>query len=65
MGLTGIKGRGESGAKVKIVEVRNNTMNIYVDQVGRHMLYFVVNNQPSNMIVVDVSTQAFAGSTTP
>jgi hypothetical protein len=40
-----------------------NTMNFNADQVGRHMLYFVVNNQPSNVIVVDVFAQA--GSTTP
>jgi hypothetical protein len=33
-------------------------MNFYADQVGRHMLYFVVNNQPSNVVVVDVFTQA-------
>jgi len=36
----------------------HNTMNFYADQVGRHMLYFVVNNQPSNVVVVDVFTQA-------
>jgi hypothetical protein len=40
-----------------------NTMNFNADQVGRHMLYFVVNNQPSNVVVVDVFAQA--GSTTP
>ena len=34
-----------------------NTMNFNADQVGRHMLYFVVNNQPSNVVVVDVFTQ--------
>ena len=34
-----------------------NTMNFYADQVGRHMLYFVVNNQPSNVVVVDVFAQ--------
>jgi len=39
-----------------------NTMNFYADQVGRHMLYFVVNNQPSNVVVVDVFAQAPAGS---
>jgi len=38
-----------------------NTMNFYADQVGRHMLYFVVNNQPSNVVVVDVFAQAPAG----
>ncbi|RQW80583.1 MAG: hypothetical protein EHM14_04265 [Methanothrix sp.] len=35
-----------------------NTMNFYAGQVGRHMLYFVVNNQPSNVIIVDVFAQA-------
>ena len=39
-----------------------NTMNFYADQVGRHMLYFVVNNQPSNVVVVDVFAQAQPGS---
>jgi hypothetical protein len=43
-----------------------NTMNFNADQVGRHMLYFVVNNQPSNVVIVDVLAQApAAGSTTP
>ena len=40
-----------------------NTMNYNADQVGRHTLYFVVNNQPSNVVVVDVFAQA--GSTKP
>jgi len=35
-----------------------NTMNFNANQVGRHMLYFVVNNQPSNVVVVDVFAQA-------
>jgi hypothetical protein len=42
-----------------------NTMNINADQVGRHMLYFVVNNQPSNVVVVDVFAQAQPGSMPP
>ncbi len=42
-----------------------NTMNFNADQVGRHMLYFVVDNQPSNVVVVDVFAQAPAGSTSP
>ena len=42
-----------------------NTMNFYADQVGRHMLYFVVNSQPSNVVIVDVFAQAPAGSTGP
>ena len=41
-----------------------NTMNFNADQVGRHMLYFVVNNQPSNVVIVDVFAQTPAGSTT-
>jgi hypothetical protein len=35
-----------------------NTMNFNAGQVGRHMLYFVVNNQPSNVVIVDVFSQA-------
>ena len=42
-----------------------NTMNFAADQVGRHMLYFVVNNQPSNVVVVDVFAQAAPGSMVP
>ncbi|MCK9441221.1 MAG: hypothetical protein M0Q13_07355 [Methanothrix sp.] len=38
-------------------------MNFNADMVGRHMLYFVVNNQPSNVIVVDVLAQAEPGNT--
>jgi len=40
-----------------------NTMNFNANQVGRHMLYFVVNSQPSNVVVVDVLGEAAAGST--
>ncbi len=40
-----------------------NTMNFKADQVGRHMLYFVVNSQPSNVVIVDVLAQAQQGST--
>jgi hypothetical protein len=39
-----------------------NTMNFYADQVGRHTLYFVVNNQPSNVVVVDVFAQGQPGT---
>jgi hypothetical protein len=39
-----------------------NTMNYQAAQVGRHMLYFIVNNQPSNVVVVDVFAQAAASS---
>ncbi len=35
-----------------------NTMNFNAGQVGRHMLYFVVNNQPSNVVIVDAFAQA-------
>jgi hypothetical protein len=42
-----------------------NTMNFNADQVGRHTLYFVVNNQPSNVVVVDVFAQAQPGSVLP
>ena len=35
-----------------------NTMNFKADQVGRHMLYFVVNSQPSNVVIVDALAQA-------
>jgi hypothetical protein len=39
-----------------------NTMNFKADQVGRNMLYFVVNSQPSNVVVVDVFPQAEASA---
>ncbi len=42
-----------------------NTMSFNADQVGRHMLYFVVNNQPSDVVVVDVFSQAPQGSVMP
>ncbi len=38
-----------------------NTMNFNAEQIGRHMMYFVVNNQPSNVVIVDVFAQAPAG----
>jgi hypothetical protein len=41
-----------------------NTMNFKADEVGRHMLYFVVNSQPSNVVIVDVLSPAQTGSTT-
>lgn len=34
-----------------------NTMDYNADQVGRHMLYFVLNNQPSNVVIIDVFAQ--------
>ncbi len=42
-----------------------NTMNFNADEVGRYMLYFVVNNQPSNVVIVDVFAQVPAGLTEP
>jgi hypothetical protein len=42
-----------------------NTMNFNADKVGRHMLNFVVNSQPSNTVIVDVFAQAPAVSTNP
>ncbi|MFZ3148400.1 MAG: hypothetical protein WA137_05105 [Methanothrix sp.] len=39
-----------------------NTMNFKADEVGRHMLYFVVNNQPSNVVIVDVLALAEPGN---
>lgn len=41
-----------------------NTMSYHADQVGRHMLNFVVNSQPSNTVIVDVFAQDQAGSST-
>ncbi len=35
-----------------------SSMSFIAGQTGRHMLYFVLNNQPSNMIIVDVFSQA-------
>jgi len=37
-----------------------NTMNFQANEVGRHMLYFVVNSQPSNVVIVDVLAKAQA-----
>ncbi len=39
-----------------------NTMDFNAGQVGRHTMYFVVDNQPSNVVVVDVFAQAPAGT---
>jgi len=35
-----------------------NNISFEADRAGRHMLYFVVNNQPSDVVVVDVFPQA-------
>jgi hypothetical protein len=33
-------------------------MNFQADAIGRHMLYFVIGSQPSNVVIVDVLAQA-------
>lgn len=35
-----------------------SSMNFVAGQPGRHMLYFVLNNQASNVVVIDVFSQA-------
>jgi len=35
-----------------------NSLNFRADEVGRHILLFVLNNQPSNAIIIDVISQA-------
>ena len=35
-----------------------NSLNFMADKVGRHVLFFVLNNQPSNSIIIDVIAQA-------
>lgn len=35
-----------------------NSMDFVADQVGKYMLYFVANNQPSNVVIVDVTGPA-------
>ena len=49
-----------TGSKYKTYQFSQgyNTMNFKAEEIGRHMLYFVVNNQPSNVVVVDVFAQA-------
>lgn len=43
-----------------------STMSFDADQAGRHMLYFVINNQPSDVVIVDVfPPQAEAASSKP
>jgi hypothetical protein len=34
-----------------------NTMTFNAGQAGRHMLYYVVNNQPSDVVIIDVFAQ--------
>jgi hypothetical protein len=40
-----------------------NEMGFKAEKVGRYMFYFVVNNQPSNVVIVDVSNQVASVST--
>jgi hypothetical protein len=42
-----------------------NTMDFNAGVVGRHTLYFVVDNQPSNVVVVDVFAETPTGLTKP
>jgi hypothetical protein len=42
-----------------------NSFNFMADKVGRHILLFVLNNQPSNSIIVDVIAQAPPAQQTP
>ena len=35
-----------------------NSMNFQANEIGRHMLYFVIDNQPSNVVIIDVLAQA-------
>jgi len=35
-----------------------NSLNFRADEVGRHIILFVLNNQPSNAIIIDVISQA-------
>lgn len=35
-----------------------NSLNFKADEVGRHVILFVLNNQPSNSIIIDVISQA-------
>jgi hypothetical protein len=35
-----------------------SSMSFQAGQAGRHMLYFVINNMPSNVVIVDVFTQS-------
>jgi hypothetical protein len=54
-----------TNSKYKIYQFNQgyNTMSFNAEEVGRHMLYFVVNSQPSNVVIVDVLAQAPTGST--
>jgi len=38
-----------------------NNMSFSAERIGRYMLYFVVNNQPSNVVIIDVFAQEQPG----
>jgi len=42
-----------------------NSMTYNANQIGRHMLYFVIDNQPSNLVIVDVFAEATQSQTQP
>jgi len=42
-----------------------NSLNFRADEVGRHIILFVLNNQPSNAIIIDVISQAPPAQQTP
>jgi hypothetical protein len=42
-----------------------NSLNFMADKIGRHIFLFVLNNQPSNSIIVDVISQAPPAQQTP
>ena len=35
-----------------------NSMNFQANEIGRHMLYFIIESQPSNVLIIDVLAQA-------
>ncbi|UEC39887.1 MAG: hypothetical protein METHSR3v1_690011 [Methanothrix sp.] len=35
-----------------------NSMNFQANEIGRHMLYFIIESQPSNVVIIDVLAQA-------
>ena len=37
-----------------------NRLNFQADEVGKHVLLFVTNNQPSNVVIVDVSSSGWS-----
>ena len=51
---------GTSAQRSRIYQFHQgyNSMKYRADETGRHMLYFVVDNQPSNVIIIDVFAQA-------